>query len=105
MKPHVSYNQRPKKIRFRFIQNNIYWPWTITDQELLFHQRKPRIKKMALLLSLLFFSLFSSAILRGKFSYGKGDYVFREHPIQFIAILLFIFSLSALCFYRFLTES
>lgn len=62
-------------------------------------------KKMALLLSLLFFSLFSSAILRGKFSYGKGDYVFREHPIQFIAVLLFIFSLSALCFYRFLTES
>ena len=60
---------------------------------------------MALILSLLFFSLFSSAILRGKFSYGKGDYVFREHPIQFIAVLLFIFSLSVLCFYHFLTQS
>lgn len=60
--------------------------------------------QMSLILSLLFFSLFSSAILRGKFSYGKADYDFHEHPIQFVVALLFIFSLSALCFYRFLTE-
>ncbi|WP_298769773.1 hypothetical protein [uncultured Fibrobacter sp.] len=59
---------------------------------------------MALLLAVLFLALFISAIVRGRFSYGKVDYDFREHPIQFVIVLLFILGVSALCFYRFLVE-
>ena len=60
---------------------------------------------MSFLLAALFFSLFVSAIVRGKFSYGKADYDFHEHPIQFIIVLIFILGVSALCFYRFLVET
>lgn len=59
---------------------------------------------MALLFAILFFSLFVSAIIRGKFSYGQADYDFHEHPIQFVIVLIFILGISALCFYRFLVE-
>ena len=59
---------------------------------------------MSLLLALLFLALFISAIVRGKFSYGKADYDFREHPLQFVIVLVFILGVSALCFYRFLVE-
>ena len=59
---------------------------------------------MALLLSILFLALFISAIIRGKFSYGKADYDFHEHPVQFVIVLVFILGVSALCFYRFLVE-
>ena len=59
---------------------------------------------MPLLLAVLFFSLFVSAIVRGKFSYGKVDYDFHEHPVQFVIVLIFILGVSALCFYRFLVE-
>ena len=59
---------------------------------------------MALLLSILFLALFISAIIRGKFSYGKADYDFHEHPVQFVIVLVFILGISALCFYRFLVE-
>ena len=59
---------------------------------------------MSLLLGLLFLALFISAVVRGRFSYGKADYDFREHPVQFIIVNVFILGVSALCFYRFLVE-
>ena len=59
---------------------------------------------MSLLLGILFISLFVSAIVRGSFSYGKADYSFQEHPVQFVIVLTFIFGISAFCFYRFLVE-
>ena len=59
---------------------------------------------MSLLLALLFLALFISAIIRGKFSYGKADYDFHEHPVQFVIVVVFILGVSALCFYRFLVE-
>ena len=59
---------------------------------------------MALLLAILFLALFVSAIIRGKFSYGKADYDFHEHPVQFVIVLVFILGVSVLCFYRFLVK-
>ena len=59
---------------------------------------------MTLLFALLFLALFVSAIVRGRFSYGKADYDFHEHPVQFVIVLVFILCVSALCFYRFLVE-
>ena len=59
---------------------------------------------MSLLLALLFLALFIRAIVRGKFSYGKADYDFHEHPVQFVIVVVFILGVSALCFYRFLVE-
>jgi len=59
---------------------------------------------MTLLLAILFLSLFISAIIRGKFTYGQADYDFHEHPVQFIIVLLFILGLAVLCFYRFIVE-
>ena len=59
---------------------------------------------MSLLLAILFLALFVSAIVRGSFSYGKADYDFHEHPVQFVIVLAFILGVSALCFYRFLVE-
>ena len=59
---------------------------------------------MSLLFGLLFFSLFISVLIRGNFSYGKADYDFHEHPVQFVIVLVFILGISALCFYRFLVE-
>ena len=59
---------------------------------------------MSLLLALLFLALFISAIVRGKFSYGKADYDFHEHPVQFVIVVIVILGVSALCFYRFLVE-
>ena len=43
---------------------------------------------MSLLLALIFLALFISAIVRGQFSYGKADYSFREHPVQFVIVLV-----------------
>ena len=59
---------------------------------------------MSLLLAILFLALFVSAIVRGRFSYGKADYDFHEHPVQFVIVLAFILGVSVLCFYRFLVE-
>ena len=59
---------------------------------------------MSLLLAVIFFALFVSAIVRGQFSYGKADYSFRDHPVQFVIVVVFILGVSALCFYRFLVE-
>jgi len=59
---------------------------------------------VALLLAILFLALFVSAIIRGKFSYGKADYDFHEHPVQFVIVLVFILGVSVLCFYRFLVK-
>jgi hypothetical protein len=59
---------------------------------------------MSLLLALLFLAFFISAVVRGSFSYGKADYDFREHPVQYVIVLVFILGVSVFCFYRFLVE-
>lgn len=59
---------------------------------------------MSLLFAILFLALFISAIVRGNFSYGKADYDFREHPVQFVIVVIFILGMSVLCFYRFFVE-
>ena len=59
---------------------------------------------MSLLLAILFFAFFISAIVRGNFSYGKADYDFHEHPVQFVIVTTFILGVAVLCFYRFLVE-
>lgn len=59
---------------------------------------------MSLLFAVLFLALFISALVRGSFSYGKADYDFREHPVQFVIVVIFILGMSVLCFYRFFVE-
>lgn len=59
---------------------------------------------MSLLFAILFLALFISAIVRGNFSYGKADYDFHEHPVQFVIVVIFILGMSVLCFYRFFVE-
>ena len=54
---------------------------------------------MSLLLALLFLAFFISAVVRGSFSYGKADYDFREHPVQYVIVLVFILGVSVFCFY------
>ena len=59
---------------------------------------------MSLLLFLIFFAWFISAIIRKRFSYGKADYDFHEHPVQYVLVCIFILAMAALCMYRFLVE-
>lgn len=59
---------------------------------------------MALLLSLIFFAWFVSAIVRGEFAYKNDTYSFREHPVQFCIILAFILGFALFCLNRFLNE-
>ena len=59
---------------------------------------------MALLFFLIFFAWFISAVIRGKFSYGKVDYDFHEHPVQYTIVCIFLLGVSAGCLYRFLVE-
>lgn len=59
---------------------------------------------MSLLLFLIFFALFISALFRGHFTYSNVEYSFREHPVQFVIVLIFILGVSLLCLYRFLVE-
>lgn len=58
---------------------------------------------MALILSLLFFAWFISAIVRGEFSYKNDTYSFREHPVQFCIILAFILGFGIFCLHRFIS--
>lgn len=56
---------------------------------------------MALLLALLFLSMFISILVRGEFSDGATRYSLREHPVRFIIVTTFILGLTIFCFYRF----
>ncbi|MCQ2089227.1 MAG: hypothetical protein MJY93_03150 [Fibrobacter sp.] len=59
---------------------------------------------MALLLTIIFFAWFISNIVRGKVSYQNFDIEFREHPVQFIIIQIFILGFGLFCLNRFLNE-
>lgn len=45
---------------------------------------------MALLLTIIFFAWFIGNIVRGNISHQGSDYHFREHPIPFIIIQIFL---------------
>ena len=57
---------------------------------------------MTLLLAIIFFVFVIGAIIHGYFSFANVEYSFREHPVQFIVVLLIM--LGALCTYLFLKE-
>jgi len=59
---------------------------------------------MSLLLAILFLSFVVGAIVRGHFSYSNVEYSFKEHPLQYIIVLLFITALFLLCLYLWLRE-
>ncbi|MCF0223694.1 MAG: hypothetical protein HUK20_05445 [Fibrobacter sp.] len=59
---------------------------------------------MSLILSIIFFAWFVTAIVRGYFSYQNSEYSFREHPVQYVILLLFILGFALFCLNRFLNE-
>ncbi|MCQ2091625.1 MAG: hypothetical protein MJY85_03015 [Fibrobacter sp.] len=59
---------------------------------------------MALLLTIIFFAWFISNIVRGTISHQGSDYHFREHPIPFIIIQIFILGCGLFCLNRFLND-
>lgn len=59
---------------------------------------------MALILTLIFFAWFISNIVRGTISHQGSDYHFREHPVQFIIIQLFLLGFGLFCLNRFLAD-
>jgi hypothetical protein len=59
---------------------------------------------MSLLLAILFFAMFIGAAVRKSFSYGRIDYDFYEHPVQYIIILLFFLGRAVLSSYVFLVD-
>lgn len=59
---------------------------------------------MALLLTILLFAWFIGNTVRGTISHQGSDYHFREHPIQFIIIQIFILGFALFCLNRFLNE-
>ena len=64
----------------------------------------PNYKEMALVLTIVFFTFFFIALARGEFSYKDDTYKFKEHPVQFTVILLFILGFALFCLNRFLEE-
>lgn len=59
---------------------------------------------MSLILSLIFFAWFIGNIVRGTISHQGSDYHFKEHPVQFIIIQIFILGFGLFCLNRFLSE-
>ncbi|MCQ2108933.1 MAG: hypothetical protein MJZ05_09255 [Fibrobacter sp.] len=59
---------------------------------------------MALLLTIIFFAWFISAIVRGKVSHQGSDFEFKEHPVQYIILLIAILGFALFCLNRFLNE-
>lgn len=59
---------------------------------------------MALLLSIIFFAWFVSNIVRGNISHQGSEYHFREHPVQFTIIQIFILGFALFCLNRFLND-
>lgn len=59
---------------------------------------------MSFFLFLIFFAWFVSAVIRRRFTYGKIDYDFHEHPVQYVIVCLFILSVAAFCMWRWLVE-
>lgn len=59
---------------------------------------------MALLLTIIFFAWFIGNIARGNISHQGSEYNFREHPVQFIIIQIFILGFGLFCLNKFLSE-
>lgn len=59
---------------------------------------------VSLILSLIFFAWFISALVRGKVSYQNSDFCFREHPLQFIILVVAILGFALFCLNRFLND-
>jgi hypothetical protein len=59
---------------------------------------------VALLFFILFFSWFVSAVIRGNFSYSNADYSFKEHPVQYVIVCVFLLAVSAFCMWRWLID-
>jgi len=59
---------------------------------------------MTLLLAIIFFVFVVGAIMRGYFSFANVEYSFREHPVQFIIVLLIMLGAAILCTFLFLKE-
>jgi hypothetical protein len=59
---------------------------------------------MTLLLAIIFFVFVVGAIYHGYFSFANVMYSFREHPVQFIIVLLIMLGAAILCTYLFLKE-
>lgn len=59
---------------------------------------------MTLLLAIIFFFFVVGAIYHGYFSFANVFYSFREHPVQFIIVLLIMLGAAILCTYLFLKE-
>lgn len=59
---------------------------------------------MSLILSIIFFAWFTGNIVRGTISHQGSDYHFREQPIPFIIIQIFLLGFGLFCLNRFLNE-
>lgn len=59
---------------------------------------------MTLLLAIMFTIFVVGALIHGHFSYSNVEYSFREHPVQFVIVLLIMIGAAILCTYLFLKE-
>lgn len=59
---------------------------------------------MSLILAIIFFAWFVTAIVRGYFSYQNSEYSFREHPVQYVILLSAILGFGLFCLNRFLND-
>ena len=59
---------------------------------------------MTLLLAIMFIVFVVGALIHGYFSFANVEYSFREHPVQFVIVLLIMLGAAILCTYLFLKE-
>ena len=59
---------------------------------------------MTLLLAIMFIVFVVGALIHGYFSFANVEYSFREHPVQFVVVLLIMLGAAILCTYLCLTE-
>lgn len=72
-------------------------------QKFLYFSKQTK-ETMSLILTIIFFAWFVSNIVRGNVSHQGSEYGFREHPVQFIIIQVFILGFGLFCLNRFLNE-
>ena len=59
---------------------------------------------MTLLLAIIFFVFVIGAIIHGYFSFANVEYSFREHPVQFLIVLIIMLGAAILCTYLWFKE-
>ena len=59
---------------------------------------------MTLLLAIMFIVFVVGALIHGYVSFANVEYSFREHPVQFVVVLLIMLGAAILCTYLFLKE-